>query len=571
MNHDRPTRLLRALSCLLLSVPAAFAFGQDALEPAQREQLDRLADDLASTGLTVDLEAVTLSVRPRAELRAAVLEDLRAELGDERADLWRRMLQDRGRAWSSGEDLLAALATARTKQRAALYRPAAGELALVAESLGELESGAHDTGVLVSLAQLARHQSGAGVFAGAAPLEGAGAEPDSFDALTCRRAVIQGGALADAARALEARGEDPAALGWLREHHGGELDQEFWRAGLDTLEAAMTDEVRLRLWSHATSSETLVHPLKRGADEPSQVPLPPWPEKAPAARLVSEDTLGELGVRALLLEHGAPRVVAEAVGIGWDGDRVRHYVTDDGQHVLLWRTVWDRAEDARTFAEEWRRRSGGQVRLGGRVVDWVLADEKGIWNKVLKAFDAFHHQGQASDSDARSSGRIEEDLLDDRATAAYVVANEWRHPRLDLTVEVPVGWYEDEEDGRTFMIRERSEGFHDNVHVVQSPNPDAATLDGVLQVNEKRLRADPLYEFISAEKRELGEQEVGLLRYSGKQGGHEIIYSTLVVLREGEQVGVTVAFEQSRWEEYHQLVDLILASVRLGPVPPRDE
>jgi hypothetical protein len=100
MNHDRPSRLLRGLSCLLLSVPAAF--GQAALEPAQREQLDRLAGDLAGAGLTVDLEAVTLAVRPRAELRAAVQEDLRAELGAERADLWRRMLQDRGRAWSSG-------------------------------------------------------------------------------------------------------------------------------------------------------------------------------------------------------------------------------------------------------------------------------------------------------------------------------------------------------------------------------------------------------------------------------------------------------------------------------------
>jgi hypothetical protein len=100
----------------------------------------------------------------------------------------------------------------------------------------------------------------------------------------------------------------------------------------------------LAAWSSPPeSTEQVLHPekyLAREAPRPVEVRHQPQ-----GATLVAEGVLGEALVRTLLGD-----TAGEAAAAGWGGDRYR--VWDAGGHTLLvWRSAWDREEDAREFRQ----------------------------------------------------------------------------------------------------------------------------------------------------------------------------------------------------------------------------
>ena len=556
MQHRlAPTTLIGLLAVAL----GARARAQDAsATPAPGELVQRAAEKLAAQGLSVDLEGLTVAVRPLAEREQAERARLEAEFGGQRAAAYRVLLQGAGLRFVDGNALLADWAHGRAEDRAAGYLPETRELVIAAEHAGELAQRERD--LLAALAQAARHQAGAPAFE-ATPGE-------TFDGWLARQALASGGALAEAQRAL--RGSVVGqGLRWGHELDLPRLERELLRRGFESFDGASTPEARAAEWAASyPSTEQLLHRDKRGQDAPSAVSLPPWPAELAGGQLLHEDTIGELAISSLLLELGSSRPRADVAATGWDGDRLQHYRTADGEEVLVWRTLWDRPADAQQFADEWTVQAKGQVmRQSGRGVDWVLADAKGVSNKLLKALDASPQRVTPDAADAQTTEKAEQQDQERRRATPYVVANEWRHPLLDLTVVVPVGWYEDERDGTSFIVRTKTAGYRDNVQVVSGPS-DAPTLDEVLAINEERLRSGGEHELISAEKRLLGPLEVGLLRYQSRQGAHEVIFSTLVVLRGWRQIAVTVGVEHSRWGELEETVELILSNVRLEPVEP---
>ena len=532
---------------------------------AATEHVERAAALLAKHGLPVDLAELSIAVRTREELKQLELARLQASLGPARADMYRRLLQSYGRQFASGEEYQLEVARRRVKGQIAHYRPRARELAVVWDDLAKLEQ--DRVGLLLPLAQAARHQAGSPLFEAASD--------ESFDAMVTREAMTFGGALLDARRAA---GEDSLKVGpgrWLRDLDLAGLDAHVGRSGYEAFEAVRSEEALAQLWSvRFPSSEQLLHVNKRGRDEPRRVELPAWPEKLGEVRTLHEDTLGEAGIEALLLELGSAGLRAEMASTGWDGDRIRHGVVTaeegEGEHVLVWRTLWDRPKDAQAFAQEWRKRAGGQIAISDRTVDWVLSDSRLVWNRLLKDLQTRPFEGKLDDADAAGTLAAEELAYETRRSAPYVVANEWRHPRLGLTVVVPPGWYEydDEELGQTYMVRTRTAGYRDNVHVTSRNILDGSTIAEVLEVNEKRLREDREHEFISAETRMLGDTEVGMIRYQRNEGGHEVIFTTLVILDDRRQIGVTMGVELQRWDKIQPVVEQILSDVRLGKVPP---
>ena len=98
------------------------------------------------------------------------------------------------------------------------------------------------------------------------------------------------------------------------------------------------------------STEQLLHPTKRDADFPVNVALPPWPQAAGESELMQEDVVGELAIERILRERGYDDAVASRAATGWDGDRLGMWRLPSGEYVLVWRTVWDREEDAEQFA-----------------------------------------------------------------------------------------------------------------------------------------------------------------------------------------------------------------------------
>ena len=564
-RHFAPQAWLLQLGLVLIALFATpTAAAQDPapadLDPDVRAQIERAAIRLAEQGLSLDLGALAVVIESRETVRLRQQDDLKASFGAARANTYRILLQSYGRQYETGEDLLTGLAKRRARGLIAHYRPSTKQVVLVSEELGTL--GERELELTQALVLAARHQAGAALFEAVSN--------ESFDQLVAREAVLFGGSAAAASKAVSPDASIEDSWRWLRGLELAPLDAEIWRQGILGLRGVVSEEALAGLWSERlSSSEQLMHLIKRRRDLPEQVSLPPWPEKLTGARVAHEDTFGEVVIQALLMELGVPRPRAESAATGWDGDRLRHVVTAEGDDVIVWRTVWDRPADAQLFAQEYSRRAGGQVVINGRVVDWVQAEDRGVWKRVLKGLAAQPHAGEADPKDAVSTKRIEDEAFESRRSAPYVVANEWRHPSLDLTVVVPVGWYEDERDGRTYMVRTKTAGYRDNVHVTASMVQDGKSIPEVLAINEQRLRADQEHDFMSAERRTMADgREVGLLRYQRHEGGHDVIFSTLVILRERAQIGVTIGIELDRWEKSLPMVEQILSEVRLGEVKP---
>ncbi len=102
------------------------------------------------------------------------------------------------------------------------------------------------------------------------------------------------------------------------------------------------------------SSEEILHPEKyrRQDDPPVNVVLAGVPEIFRGASLVSEDTLGEIGILSMLLE-AACRCEASRAAAGWGGDRYRLYRFDGEKDKVgfEWVIVWDSTEDAQEYQE----------------------------------------------------------------------------------------------------------------------------------------------------------------------------------------------------------------------------
>jgi hypothetical protein len=115
---------------------------------------------------------------------------------------------------------------------------------------------------------------------------------------------------------------------------GRDFVRSLWRGGgWDAVRSA---------WSRPPeSTEQVLHPakyLEREAPRPVEIAYAPG-----AARLLNEGILGEVLATTLLESEGGAAATA-----GWGGDRFRVWDVS-GRTLLVWRSVWDSAEDAREF------------------------------------------------------------------------------------------------------------------------------------------------------------------------------------------------------------------------------
>ncbi len=97
------------------------------------------------------------------------------------------------------------------------------------------------------------------------------------------------------------------------------------------------------------STEQVLHPEKflAGEDPPVALALPAPPE---GAKILISTTMGELGVRIVLLSRGMASKDAVAAAAGWGGDTAA-LVSFPAGEALLWTTTWDTEADATAFYE----------------------------------------------------------------------------------------------------------------------------------------------------------------------------------------------------------------------------
>ncbi len=98
------------------------------------------------------------------------------------------------------------------------------------------------------------------------------------------------------------------------------------------------------------SSEQVLHPEKYLAgEEPRHVAFDvPGFAAAGWERVVASTPLGEIGARGLLLRALSPAAAARAAA-GWGGDSAQLFEGTNRAPLFVWKTVWDRPEDATEF------------------------------------------------------------------------------------------------------------------------------------------------------------------------------------------------------------------------------
>jgi hypothetical protein len=195
----------------------------------------------------------------------------------------------------------------------------------------------------------------------------------SADAVRARDALVEGDAMV--VLALHRFGTvDPLRLGELAEHlseaeltdYEGYLSSRAmsdvvafpYREGARFVEALLQagwwPVVNAAYLDPPVSTEQILHPEKyvnTPRDEPQTVRLPDLREDLGEGwRLVAQDVLGELVLRAHLDQYLPSTSDAVAATAGWDGDLAAVWRDADGREVLVVRSLWDSNDEAAEFA-----------------------------------------------------------------------------------------------------------------------------------------------------------------------------------------------------------------------------
>ncbi|MCB9879143.1 MAG: hypothetical protein H6835_16225 [Planctomycetes bacterium] len=432
----------------------------------------------------------------------------------------------------------------------------------VAEALGG-GAGPLVTHELVHAHQDARDGGLVGYFGG----------PDgTLDRVLARRVVIEGEAELMAVIAMA--GEEKGVEGLRSALDFGVLDQMFAgettgmlydagrRLALARYEAGGLDAVR-GLWTvPPASGEQALHATKYGADAPAAVTVP----QVGGLTAARETTLGELMTLNLLRLIGVPRLQASLAAAGWDGDLLVAFDRGDDRDVaLVWRSLWDRDEDAADFAARLRQRGRGVVEVEARMVDWVFAADAELQRSVSAACGGSRAVPDPVEDDAVGTAAVEAAL---RARMAQTSSDGevWRHDAVGLTVPIPDGWEVKEVNGVEMLIDPVTgrTGFALNANVMKVARGPITDLHMLLDVNQKQMEQMNLtvdrFEVVERDGVEVLEGE-----YHGKIGRMASMHFLLLgYLRGEQQVFVTVTSSDKLWEKHEGELRELVAGIRIA-------
>ncbi|MBL8899032.1 MAG: hypothetical protein JNM84_15440 [Planctomycetes bacterium] len=376
--------------------------------------------------------------------------------------------------------------------------------------------------------------------------------PRTLDTMLARRCAIEGEA--DLAAMLAIGGADALAqlddeaMRMLTSVLGGEFSGLIYDAGrrlaLASYRSEGLDGVRALGTRPPTSSEQALHPSKRGEDLPTAL-VPPELEGFQLAR---KTTLGELFTLHLLRMLKVEQLEAAIAAAGWDGDLLVAYDRGEERNaVLLWRSVWDREEDAADFESRLKSRARVVISRKGRVVDWFAFAETGLRVRVAAAFARLREEPPESSTDAASTA-AEERVLRERLRRSEQEGGHWRHAEIGLSVPIPEGWQLEDVRGMRVLNEKQSPQprFTTNLNVMKSARGKIGDLDA-LEAATREQFAQLEISIRAMERGSRGKQEVLSGEYTGKfPGAPPLHFFFLAYLRGEHQAWVTLTTTQDR-------------------------
>lgn len=521
-----------------------------------------LALRLERVGYGVELDAVAILRKGRSDARRD-MDEQQDVLGTARTlELRRRVMAEFGiDVPGTARGLRRASVGALVTQLIAYYRIGSEELVFLDSARAELQQGLFGLEPLVAHELVHARQDAdrdlAALFA---------ARPTT-DARNALHACIEGEAEVVALAAL--RGEE--ALELLQELQSleevervlnGEALAVTYAAGrsflADRWRSGGLAAVRAAAAAPPSSTEQVLHPAKLGRDLPHDVQLGLPLDGALA------DTLGELELYRLLLLAGVPRGDAWLAACGWDGDAawLGPEREDDGPRALVWRTLWDRDEDAERFAALAEDLAGGaRVVRSGRTVD-LLRDLAPEQEQALTGAPA---PPPADPADAASTLAAERAFEVELARAAREEEGRWVLRSHGLALPVPEGWEQRELNGvRVLAPVGPAVEFLANVNVQSMPLPAGIALSALEGQNRAQLEGMGLA-VLSMRHARVADHDALSYEAQGAFPGlaSEIRFVGLIVVRGPRQLVVTGTTLASRWEEHGPVLRAVLAGIEL--------
>ena len=337
-------------SCAMACHPSRAGEGRGDAAPAEGK-VAAIARELVALDHAVDLEQIAIEIREPQRFVEQLDTVLQLQAAD---DYWAAMvaLREATGIEPTFEDpaaLRAEVAARRGQALLAFYDPQRRAIVFRSDALPSADG--LDVAVARALVHAFQDQRMGGLVASLFMPDG---PADEARVQTC---VLEGHASFVAEAMLAARrGEPPdraSAFAKPQRSIAGEVDVPCIEGALfvrDAFTRGGWPAVLRAVSSPPPSTEMLAHPNKLDVDFPVRVGLPEWDEeRLGAAKLVRDETIGELGVRRLLHERGWSEKEAYAFATGWDGDRMHVYALADGREIVIWRLLWDREEDAVQF------------------------------------------------------------------------------------------------------------------------------------------------------------------------------------------------------------------------------
>lgn len=368
---------------------------------------------------------------------------------------------------------------------------------------------------------------------------------------------------------------DPSALdAALPADRGNTLLRELHRAGRDFAIRRLRDFDWAGITTlHAespTSTEQLLHPEKLYKDQPRAIALPEWPAEW-KLQVVRDDSLGELGLQALLLDAGVPKTEARLATIGWDGDHLQLVRDEEGHTALVWRLAFDRLEDTVQFAEAFKDRALGSTSVRGFSADFVRSDSIALAQKLGTALVDAKPGLKGNKEDMASTEVLESGLKALVDFSPRIEEGRWVLPRYQLSLPVLENWRAETLAGQPFLVGPQIGAFKDNIGVVAGEERESATLADWLVRQEELIKAQGDLTFVFAERRTLRNREFGWLRYEGKIANQYLECTVLVYLLDGRPVVVTASIHKDNVEWLRPRIEACLLDARVEPIRPREE
>jgi hypothetical protein len=396
----------------------------------------------------------------------------------------------------------------------------------------------------------------------------------TLDATLVRRCVLEGEAELASVVALHGEGTVEQALlrGGVEDIEkllAGELTGLYYQYGRRLVGASFRARgwpaVRA-LWSTPPPScEQVMHPEKLGNDVPQVVAAP----TIDGTEVVHRTTIGELMLYSLLRDCRVGSRDAALAAAGWDGDELVLLRAQPGDSVcFVWRSVWDRDEDAAQFAAALPKNVRTAVAVAGRVVDVVSAAENDLRKRLASACAAAEATPVANEADAASTVAVEARLRA-RDEASAVRGDTWELPELGASIPVPKGWELREVQGTKLLLDPATapSGFAVNVNVQALPLGPGVDLEAMLAANRAQLEQLKLT-VVSLEIAKCGDVDVLRGEFHGRFGKQPAVHCLQLIQPRGDrQVVITATARPKQMATHEATLRELMAGIVVRPAP----